>query len=329
MPDLRLEGTIILENDKTYWFKDNFKGQEVSLTRAMAIVESIVDRKLVPFETKLFLARPFDGSKVIAIVSLLVASPSQTNPLTAVGRAVVGYIVRHRENRARFNYGDVIGTDAFYTTQGKLVGEITVTRKDEPGLETPLIDPIDLVGGELAGLVRIGAKALIRAGADVAASTFRDAMALVERKLVERGARSEAAAIRVLTEEELAKVWGAGRGAKPLTPREVDKAIGIMRGGTDVHVESLGQMRQLQGELGQLGVRSQSTSAIIPQRPAGTELTQELQGSFKGGRGTYRVDDAHGPGQVPYSPHNEYPHINITLPDGRKLAILVNGSKSF
>lgn len=272
MSDLRLEGTIILENEKTYWFKDSFRGEQISLTQAMALVEALVGRKLVPFETKLFLARPFDGSKVIAIVSMLMVDPSQTNPLTSVGRAVVGYIVRHRENRSRYNYGDVIGTDAFYTTQGKLVGE---------------------------------------------------------RKLIERGARSEAAALRVLTEEELAKVWGAGPGAKPLTPREVDKAIGIMRGGTDVHVQSIGQMRQLQGELGQLGVRSQNTSALIPQRPAGAALGEELEGSYKAGRGTYRVDDAHAPGKLPYTPHNEYPHINITLPDGRKLAIIVNGAKSF
>ena len=61
----------------------------------------------------------------------------------------------------------------------------------------------------------------------------------------------------------------------------------------------------------------------------GEEVKPELSGSYKAGPGTYRVDPAHGPGKVPYSSHNEYPHINITLRNGTKLAIIVTGSKSF
>jgi hypothetical protein len=61
----------------------------------------------------------------------------------------------------------------------------------------------------------------------------------------------------------------------------------------------------------------------------GEEEVAELQGSFKAGRGTYRVDPPHGPRKIPYSSHNEYTHINITLHDGKKLAIIVTGSKSF
>jgi len=328
----RPEATVVLQNDKTYWFKDNFAGQEISPVQAISSMETLVGRKLVPFEFNLLMGQPVDGSKTITVVTMLAADPSQNNPLTSVRRVVIGYVVRRRENTGRYNYGDVVGTDGFYLTDGRLIGEISVTRKQEPGLVAPLIDPIDLAGGELAGLVRIGAKALLRAGAEVVASSFRDAMVLVERNLLARVARAEAAALRTITEEELAMAWGGGT-ANPLSSREVDEAIGLLRNGTDVHVESLGQMRQVQGELGQLGVRSESSSSLIPQRPAastmGEEVKPELSGSYKAGPGTYRVDPAHGPGKVPYSSHNEYPHINITLRNGKKLAIIVTGSKSF
>jgi hypothetical protein len=148
-----------------------------------------------------------------------------------------------------------------------------------------------------------------------------------------REATSEAAAgIRVLTKEELSMVWGGGT-AKPLTDGEVETAIALLRNGHDVHVESIAQMRQIQGQLGQVGVRSQNSSNIIPQRLAssvvGGEEVAELSGSFKAGRGTYRVDKPHGVGKVPYNPHNEYHHINITLRNGKKLAVIVTGSKSF
>jgi hypothetical protein len=127
-------------------------------------------------------------------------------------------------------------------------------------------------------------------------------------------------------------VWGGGT-PKPLTDREMETAIALLRNGHDVHVESIAQMRQIQGELGQVGVRSQNSSNIIPQRLAssavGGEEVAELPGSFKAGRGTYRVDQPHGVGKVPYNPHNEYHHINITLRDGKKLAVIVTGSKSF
>src|SRR4029078_7082627 len=140
---------------------------------------------------------------------MLAAAPSQNYPLTSVRRVVIGYVVRRRENTGRYNYGDVVGTDGFYLTDGRLISEISVTRKQEPGLVGTLIDPIDLAGGELDGLVRIGAKALLRAGAEVVASSFRDAMVLVERNLLARGARAEAGAPRPHPEEELAICVGA------------------------------------------------------------------------------------------------------------------------
>jgi hypothetical protein len=83
--------------------------------------------------------------------------------------------------------------------------------------------------------------------------------------------------------------------------------------------------------------RKKLSSCCLRRRPdrrraaslVGEEEVAELQGSFTAGRGTYRVDPPHGPRKIPYSSHNEYTHINITLHDGKKLAIIVTGSKSF
>jgi hypothetical protein len=328
MSALKSEGTIVQENGKTYWFKNDFNGEEVSAPQAIAVVEGIVGRKLNTFESKLLMSRLFDGSTNITIISMLVLDPSQATgvlSLRSVRREVIGYIIRRRDNAARHNYGDIIGTDGFYDTDGNLAGELTVTRRQEPGLETPLLDPIDLAGGALADIVKVGVKKLISA-------SFRAATAKVEQRLLARGATNALAKFRVLTEEELSVVWG-GSAARPLTPNQVEKAVELLRNGTDVHVESLAQMRQIQTKLGQLGVRSESSSAIIPQRPAvstiGKEVKAELPGSFKDGPGTYRVDGPHGPGTVPYHPHNEYPHINITLRNGKTLEVIVTGSKSF
>jgi hypothetical protein len=144
-----------------------------------------------------------------------------------------------------------------------------------------------------------------------------------------RGEAGEAAKIRVLSKEELSMHVGGGT-PRPLTPQQVNRAIGLLRNGQEVHVESIGQMRQIQGELGQLGVRSESNSAFIPQRPAFNNAgVEELPGSFRDGPGTYRVDPPHGPGTLPYNSHNEYPHINITLRDGKTRTIIVTGTRSF
>jgi len=328
MSNLKSDGTIVQENEKTYWFKNDFSGEEVSAPRAMAVLEGIVGRKLNTFESKLLMSRPRDGSTNITIISMLVLDPAQATgvlALQSIRREIIGYIIRRRENSSRYNYGDVIGTDGFYDIDGNLLGELSVTRKQEPGLETPLLDPIDFIGGALADVVKVGVKKLISA-------SFRAAAAKVEQRLLARGANSALAKFRVLSEEELSLVWG-GSAARPLTPNQVEKAVQLLRNGTDVHVESLAQMRQIQAKLGQLGVRSESSSAIIPQRPAvstvGREVKAELPGSFKDGPGTYRVDGPHGPGTVPYHPHNEYPHINITLRNGKTLEVIVTGSKSF
>jgi hypothetical protein len=333
MPSFKSEGTIVQQNDKTYWFKDGFSGQEVSPHQAISLVEGILGRSLRHFESTLLISRPVDGSTNITIVSMLAIDGSQPNYLKSIRRKVIGYVVRRRENAASYNYADVIGTDAFFSTEGKLLGELHVTRKQEPGLQTPLLDPIDFAGGALADIVTAGAKAIIGAGAKAISGSFREAMVVVEQRLLARGATGEVAKFAELSEEELAMVWGGGT-ANPLTPDQIDRAIWLLRNGEkEIHVESIGQMHQIQGELGQLGVRSQSSSSILPQRPAfgkigaGKEVVEELNGSYKAGRGTYRVDPPHLQGSHPT--HNAYTHLNITLRDGKKLAVVVTGKKSF
>src|SRR5712672_1730666 len=202
----RSEGTVVHQNEKTYWLKnDSIAGEEVPPLHAVSLVEAIVGRKLSDWEFKLLIARPINGSINITIVSMLVIDPSAHNYLKSVKRVVVGYAVRLRENSARYNYGDVIGADAFYDTEGNSVGEVKVTRKQEPPLESPLLDPIDFVGGALADIVRNGAKALLRG-----------AMAGVEERLLARGATVEAAnVIRTLTATELKVIRGGAASVKP------------------------------------------------------------------------------------------------------------------
>ena len=189
----------------------------------------------------------------------------------------------------------------------------------EPGLESE--DPISylMLAPALLELVKVGGRVVWRLASQRAA-----------RKAA---ARALAGEFETLTLEELETIRGGGP-TRPLTRNQVDKAIELLRNGQDVHVESIVQMRQIQSELGQLGVRSEGSSTIIPQRPATSAFgsdpaAPELPGSFQDGRGTYRVDPAHNPGAVPYNPHSEYPHINITLPNGKTLAVVVTGSKSF
>jgi hypothetical protein len=220
--DFRSEGTVVQQNENTYWFKDDFKGEEVPTLHAIDLVESIVGRKLSAFEFKLLMSRPFNGSTNITIVSMLVSDPSERNYLKSIKHVVIGYAVRRRENAARYNYGDVIGTDAFYDTDGNRVGEVKVTRKQEPPLETPLLDPIDFIGGALADIVRNGAKALLRG-----------AMAGLEERLLARGATGELAKLATLTTEELTAIRGGALSVKPplISAAELNKPVPQIKAG--------------------------------------------------------------------------------------------------
>lgn len=219
----RSEGTVVHQNEKTYWFKgDSFAGEEVPTLHAVSLVEAIAGRKLNDWEFKLMIARPINGSINITIVSMLVRDASEQNVWKSLRRVVVGYAVRHRENSARYNYGDVIGTDAFYDTDGNRLGEVKVTRKQEPPLETPLLDPIDFIGGALADVVRNGAKALLRGAA-----------AGLEERLLARGANAELAKLATLTEEELKAIRGGMPSLKPplISADALNKAVPQIRDG--------------------------------------------------------------------------------------------------
>ncbi|HLG56083.1 MAG TPA: SpvB/TcaC N-terminal domain-containing protein [Vicinamibacterales bacterium] len=126
----------------------------------------------------------------------------------------------------------------------------------------------------------------------------------------------------------IAGMVGATVTSRQLTPRQVDRAIVTLRNGGNVRVQSLNQMRQIQDELGQLGVRPESSSTIIPQRPpVDPRGRPDLPGSHLDGRGTFRVDPPHGPGNSPGHPaHEDSIHINITLRDGTKVDIAVDGT---
>jgi len=350
---------VIKQDEKTYWIKPaSIVAEEVPIIHAFHLVEGILGRKINTFEFNLLNSgrvdlRPAElvgGSISITIVSVLVVGGDVDqhhfdigNYLRSLKRVVLGYLVKRLKNPSGSggNFNEEIGTLAFYDTDGQLVSERRIfgTRLD-PSMEVNLlIDPIDLLAGVLAGPI----VDILTAAGKAFSGSFRAAMVGVEERLLARGMTSEVAKIRVLTEKELAMVWGRGPAARPLTDNQVETAIKLLRGGHDVHIESIGQMHQIQGKLGQLGVRAESSSAIIPQRPAssivgGTKVdgkivggtkVKEIPGSFRDGPGTYRVDPPHDPGKVPYHPHNEYPHINITLPNGKTLSIIVTGAKSF
>jgi hypothetical protein len=245
--------------------------------------------------------------------------------------------------------------EGVYTFLTDPYGEVKqfISLHSKGGLESPAIDPSDLINiGRLVVAIGKGVgRYLARKAVDrLTAATFRIAMTRVEKRLLARGARDEVAKIKTLTEEELSTVRAGrttsvlakdlstvrgGGTTKPLTKNQLDRAVELLRNGHEVHVESIGQMRQIQGELGQLGVRSESSSAIIPQRPAASivgrnqEVVPEIPGSWQDGRGTYRVDPPHGSGETEYTLHNEYIHINITLRNGGSRTVVVTGTKNF
>lgn len=99
---------------------------------------------------------------------MLASDPTQRNYMKLT-RVVIGYVFRRRENSAKFSYNDVIGTDAFLDTEGNVIGQLRVTRRQEPALETPLLDPIDFIGGAVADIVRLGARLAMELAAERAA----------------------------------------------------------------------------------------------------------------------------------------------------------------
>ena len=172
--DLGSEGTLIKQSGKLYWFKRDFKGAEVSVHQAFSLLQGIVGRELTVFETGMVLSTPTNsrnpyGPSIIVtidIVSILVGGATPSNYLRfmkSLRRVVVGYVIRSHDYSA--NRGDVNGSKGFYDTDGKLIGEFSITEnmEHEPGLQTPLLDPIDFIGGALADIVRRGVRLAVEA----------------------------------------------------------------------------------------------------------------------------------------------------------------------
>jgi hypothetical protein len=225
---MRSAGTLVKENEKLYWCQNDLTGVAIQPHQALSLFMSVLGRKLTPFETGLVLSRPNNGSINVTLVGMLVTNADAPLGLASlnVKRLVIGYLVRHREARSRFRYGDVIGTDNFYDIDGNLLRKVSVTRKSEPGLETPLLDPIDFVGGVAADFARLGSKVLFRAIVDVLERDAADVVATGLEEIAENEARST---LETLSKEELEGIQGGaarpGGEPRPFTADELNKPV--------------------------------------------------------------------------------------------------------
>jgi hypothetical protein len=218
MPMLRSEGTLIQQKDKIYWFKNDFTGVEVSPPQVLTLMESVIGRELGTFERNLLTPRPFDGSTRITIVSMLANDAFRSG--LAHMFVVIGYVYSRRENSTKLNYNDVSGIDSFIDTEGTAIGRVRVSRREEPGLETPFLDPIDFIGGAIADIARLGARLAIEAAADM---LERRAALMMERWGAEEAAKVIGAEVagamsgpKVASESKFWKFWRAG----VTTPKE-------------------------------------------------------------------------------------------------------------
>jgi hypothetical protein len=170
----KTEGTLIYENEKFYWFKGDsggVLGQQLDPFRAVNLVEGIVRRKLNAWELRLLTSKPevmaphtqdmWAANRRITIISRLVEDHSPHSYHLPFKSEVTAYLVRTRTAYpAAYNQGEFIGTDELYGTDGNRLNLVEIRRSDEVGLQTPLIDPIDLWG--IGQILRIGFKVLLR-----------------------------------------------------------------------------------------------------------------------------------------------------------------------
>jgi hypothetical protein len=221
--DFMPKGTLSHHKDGTiYWFPgpNELAGVLVPKGHALNLVEGIVGRKLSDDEYGLLFSVPINGTKRVTIVSHLVIDAAEQNPLRAVKSEVIGYIVSTREDSSRYTYGQVIGTDAFYDTDGKQQGKPEFTYKDEPGLETPFLDPLDLIG---IGRAAVG---IGRVVVDLAKVSSRAAPKALPKVLPK--------ALPKVTANELEL------GIKPLTPQEFRKLMASYTRGEEAVGERVG-----------------------------------------------------------------------------------------
>jgi hypothetical protein len=206
-PIIKSEGTVLQTDNKVYLFKNDFNGQQISSRDAMSWLAEKQGRDLTKFEFGLLLSRPVNGSRDIMVIAAL--APNGPSPL-AVTRRIIGYLITTHPKAV--NYQEIDTIQGFYDKDGNRYGELRTTVRQEPGLETPFVDPIDLVAGAVSGFVVGAVKTLLVESAEATSGLFRAAMTGVERKLLARGAAQEAATIREMTEEELSRVWGGAAG---------------------------------------------------------------------------------------------------------------------
>src|SRR5262245_61665959 len=90
--------------------------------------------------------------------------------MKASQRIPIRYVVGHRATGAKHNYNDVIGTATYYSFDGRQSGVQNVEVRKEPGLESPLLDPIDFAGS-FGSLVKAGVKGLSGPGVKRSASS--------------------------------------------------------------------------------------------------------------------------------------------------------------
>ncbi|BCB17895.1 hypothetical protein [Bosea sp. ANAM02] len=228
----RIEGWIYKDDTTTTWFEGSLSfrlGEPTTNANLITKLKGITKRELTKFEKVLISYRTNGGSIGINVITIKVFDPTaapQNNPLAKLMQfrnEIIGYHIEIRHSTKQHNYGEVFGWDYFVDTTGKVHGDTTKYYKPEPALESPTIDPVDLVSGALAGRAVAAAKQFW--------STARGAMVGVEEKLVERGFLNEAQKIATLSDEELAAVWGGSAVARPPTAFQVEQAIGVGRGG--------------------------------------------------------------------------------------------------
>ncbi len=173
-------GMIVNKDNQFYWFKNNkISGEKINYSHALTILQGLVGRKLNSFEVGMLIARPaqryaWDAMTWSKIVSMLVAVNPDAKWRWPFARTVIGYVTGWRVKGVEANYGDPIQSEAFQLTDGRLIGQLATISRQEPGLEPPQIDPIDLVSGGIASLIVQGGKVALKEGlTEVAEVAFK------------------------------------------------------------------------------------------------------------------------------------------------------------
>jgi hypothetical protein len=130
-----------------------------------SLLQDIVDRELTDFETAMVLSTPTNSRNTAArprivvtidVVNILVGGGATSSNylkfLQSFSSLVIGYYIRAYDSNT--NIGDVNRTEGFYDIDGELIGEFKVASNHdpEPGLKTPIVDPVDFIGGRSPAL---------------------------------------------------------------------------------------------------------------------------------------------------------------------------------